>query len=262
MRSSKNRGSIAILGVPFDSIGLDDAVAEIELMAASGEPHYVVTPNVDFLAQARIDDELRHVLANADLSLCDGMPLVWASRLLGNPLPERVAGSDLVPALLALAARKGLRVYFLGASEEASAEAISRVQQQHPTLVIAGRHSPPFRELTTHDNDDIQRKIREARPDLVFVAFGCPKAEKWIAQNYRELGTPVMIGVGATIDFLAGRVRRAPRWMGQVGVEWLFRLVQEPRRLWKRYARDLWVLSWHVTAQVCMQARRRSTTKT
>ena len=242
MPRSEKRERVAILGVPFDRIGLGEAVAAIEAMAASGRPHYVVTPNADFLAQARTDNELRCVLANADLSLCDGTPLVWASRLLGSPLPERVAGSDLVPALLETAARKGLRVYFLGASEEASAEAALRVQQQHATLVIAGRYSPPFRELTAQDNDEIKRKIREARPDLVLVAFGCPKAEKWIAQNYRELGAPVMIGVGATIDFLAGRVRRAPRWMGRVGVEWLFRLAQEPRRLWRRYTREFWVI--------------------
>ena len=261
-QTSNKRESVTILGVPFDKVSLCQAVSCIEAMAASGRPHYVVTPNMDFLAQAQGDKELRSVLAGADLSVCDGTPLVWASRILGCPLPERVAGSDLVPALLEAADREGLSVYFLGASVEASAEAVSRVRRRHPSLGIAGRYSPPFRDLTAEDNEEIKRRIREAKPDLVLVAFGCPKAEKWMAENYREIGAPVMIGVGATIDFLAGRVRRAPRWMGRAGVEWLYRLAQEPRRLWRRYARDLWVLIWHVSTELFSRPRGRSSAGT
>jgi N-acetylglucosaminyldiphosphoundecaprenol N-acetyl-beta-D-mannosaminyltransferase len=168
------------------------------------------------------------------------MPVVWASHLLRNPLPERVAGADLVPQLIALAAQRGYRLFFLGASQEANQRAVANTRAKFPGISIVGHYSPPFRPLSDMDNEDIRRRVRAAKPDVLLVAFGCPKAEKWMAQQYRALGVPVMIGVGATIDFLAGRMRRAPSWMQRSGLEWLFRLVQEPRRLFRRYVTDLW----------------------
>jgi len=171
--------------------------------------------------------------------LCDGTPLVWASRLFGNPLPERVAGADIVPELIRVAAQKKYRLFFLGTTEEANSKASAKLQAQYPNLEI-NHYSPPFRPLLEMNDAEIIRRIREAKPDLLFVAFGCPKAEKWLAMHHRELNVPVSIGVGATIDFLAGRVKRAPLWMQRSGVEWIYRLSQEPRRLFKRYATDLW----------------------
>lgn len=231
---------IAILGVPFDNVTTAETVAMVERMVRSGLPHYLATANVDFLVQALHDVELRRILFDAHLVLCDGTPLVWASRWLGNPLPERVAGSDLVPLLVKIAAERGYRVYFLGGASEATAKAIERLRKQYPALVIAGAYSPPFSALLDMDHEEIRRRVAAARPDMLFVSFGCPKQEKWIAMHYRALGVPVCIGVGGTIDFLAGRLARAPRWMQQTGTEWVFRLVQEPRRLLKRYAKDLW----------------------
>jgi len=244
-----SRPPIAILGVPFDNVTSAEAVAAIEQMVASRRPHYLVTANVDFLVQAQSDAELRRILTEAHLVLCDGTPLVWASRLLGNRLPERVAGSDLAPVLLKVAAEKQYRVFFLGATPDSVEEAASRLKCEHPSLILAGYYSPPFSALLAMDHEEIKRRVREARPDLLFVAFGCPKAEKWIAMHYRELGVPVVAGVGATIDFLAGRVKRAPRWMRQAGMEWMFRLACEPRRLFRRYMKDLWVFSWRIAAQ-------------
>lgn len=232
------RQPIALLGVAFDNLTLRETVVRIEEMIASRRPHYVVTANVDFLAQARRDEELQHILLNAPLVLCDGTPLVWASRLFGNPLPERVAGADVVPELIRVSAKKSYRLFFLGATEAANTRAIARLRAQYPDLEI-GHYSPPFRPLHEMDNVEIFRRIRAAKPDLLFVAFGCPKAEKWLAMHHRELGVPVAIGVGATIDFLAGNVKRAPLWMQRGGVEWIYRLSQEPRRLFKRYATDL-----------------------
>jgi N-acetylglucosaminyldiphosphoundecaprenol N-acetyl-beta-D-mannosaminyltransferase len=243
------RPPIAMLGVPFDNVTATEAVASIERMVASRRPHYVVTANVDFLVQAQSDVELRRILTEAHLVLCDGTPLVWASRLLGNRLPERVAGSDLVPVLLKVAAEKQYRVFLLGATPDSVEEAAARLRRDHPSLPLAGYYSPPFSDLLAMDHEEIKRRVREARPDLLFVAFGCPKAEKWIAMHYRDLGVPVMAGVGATIDFLAGRVQRAPPWMQQAGVEWMFRLGCEPRRLFRRYMRDLWVFGWKIAAQ-------------
>lgn len=249
------RPPIAILGVRIDNVTAPEAIERIERMAVSGRPHYFVTANVDFLVRARQDPELRRILLDADLALCDGAPIVWASRILGNPLPERVAGSDLVPLLLELARQKGLRVFFLGASPEAAAAAIVNVGRRHPGLLVAG-HSPPFGAFQAADDDAIERRLAEARPDLLFVAFGCPKQEKWIAAHYRALGVPVSGGVGATIDFLSGR-RRAPMWMRRAGLEWAFRLLAEPRRLFGRYWKDFRVFGIELSRQYRLLRPRR-----
>jgi N-acetylglucosaminyldiphosphoundecaprenol N-acetyl-beta-D-mannosaminyltransferase len=229
---------VAVLGVPFDPVTLPDAVDRVDAMIEAWTPHYVVTANVDFLVQAQRDADLRRILVEADLVLCDGTPLLWASRWLGNSLPARAAGSDLVPLLLQRAAIKGWKVFLLGAAPGVAAEAARRIAVQYPSLPEIAHYSPPFRPLHEMDHEDIAARVRAVQPELLLVSFGCPKQEKWIAMNYRTLGVPVTIGVGATVDFLAGQVRRAPRWMQRSGTEWLFRLLQEPRRLFGRYAND------------------------
>jgi N-acetylglucosaminyldiphosphoundecaprenol N-acetyl-beta-D-mannosaminyltransferase len=233
------RWPVSILGVPVDPVTADEALMRIADMVESGRPHYIVTPNVDFLVQARTNPELHRILCEADLVLCDGQPLVWASRWLGNPLPERVAGSDLAPRLMEQAAQKGHRVFLLGATPEANEEAAMRLQALHPNLQLAGYYAPPFSALAEMDHEALVCRIRAAEPDILLVSFGCPKQEQWIAMHYRELGVPVCIGMGATIDFLAGRVRRAPAWMQRSGLEWTYRLLLEPRRLYRRYATDV-----------------------
>ena len=254
-RTALSKPPISLLGIPFDPVTLVEAVDRIGEMIESGAPHQLVTPNVDFLVQAQKDVELRRILINADLVLCDGTPLVWASRWFGNPLPERVAGADLVPQLLDAAVRRKWRVYFLGGAPEVTARAVTSLKARLPGLTICGHHSPPFRPLLGMDHEDILDRIRVAKPDLLLVSFGCPKAEKWIAMHKHRLGVPVSIGVGATIDFLAGQVQRAPVWARQAGLEWLFRMAQEPRRLGHRYARDLFAFTtaiagqtWHLQA--------------
>jgi N-acetylglucosaminyldiphosphoundecaprenol N-acetyl-beta-D-mannosaminyltransferase len=243
----------ALLGVPFDNLTISEALDRIDNMVASGDPHYVVTANVDFCVQSFEDVELRRILVEAHLTLCDGTPLLWASRLFGNPLPERVAGADLVPMLIKRASEKGHRIFFLGGAPEVTRQAVQRLERLHPQVVIAGHYSPPFRPLLDMNHDEIVERIRAARPDLLFVSFGCPKAEKWMAMHYRRLGVPVSIGVGATIDFLAGNVRRAPDWMQRGGLEWLFRMAQEPRRLCSRYVNDLRKIGWPLLSQLYLQ---------
>ncbi len=247
--SDPNQPAIAILGIPFDNITTAQTVQAIEAMISSGKPHYLATANVDFLVQARHDVELRRILLDAHLVLCDGTPLVWASRLLGNPLPERVAGSDLVPLLIRLAAKKNYRIFFLGGSPDTTATAVANLRRQHPELNIAGHYSPPFAALLEMDHDQIAAQIKAAKPDLLFVSFGCPKQEKWISMHYRSLGVPVCVGVGATIDFLAGKIKRAPKWMQKTGTEWIFRAAQEPRRLMGRYLNGLWCFSFEIARQ-------------
>ncbi len=174
-RPSHAHPPIAILGVPFDNITTAETIETINGMVASRQPHYLVTANVDFLVQAQEDVELRRILFDAHLVLCDGTPLVWASRLLGNPLLERVAGADLVPLLLRVAAEKGHRVFFLGATPESAKQAVDNLKKLHPALIIADYYSPPFNKLLEMDHDEIKRRIVEAKPDLLFVSFGCPK---------------------------------------------------------------------------------------
>lgn len=258
MRCKTISPPIAILGVPFDNITTAETVRLIEQMVASGKPHYLATANVDFLVQAQNDVELRRILMDAHLVLCDGTPLLWASRLLGNPLPERVAGSDLVPLLIQVAAKKRLRIFFLGGTEASTSRAVEKLKTKYPELIIAGHYCPPFANLLDMNHQDICTKIRVAKPDLLFVAFGCPKQEKWISMHYRSLGVPVSVGVGATIDFIAGTAKRAPKWMQRAGLEWVFRLVQEPRRLFKRYAKDMFHFSRALVRQWMEMPRMRN----
>ena len=240
---------VAMLGVPFDKVTMADTLRIIGEMILSKRPHYLATANVDFAVQALRDVELQRILAEADLVLCDGMPLVWASRLLGNALPERVTGSDLVPLLLAEAERRGWRIYFLGGAEASLERATANTRMKYPRIQLVGSYSPPFKPLVDMDHDDVLRRLHAARPDIVLVAFGCPKQEKWIRMHFVASGVPVSIGVGATIDFLGGTVRRAPRWMQKTGLEWIFRLLQEPKRLFKRYAVDLVVFGRAIASQ-------------
>jgi N-acetylglucosaminyldiphosphoundecaprenol N-acetyl-beta-D-mannosaminyltransferase len=228
---------------------LAGAVDRIDSMVAKGGTHYVVTPNVDFLVKARRDPELHRVLVDADLVLCDGTPLVWASYLLGDPLPGRVAGSDLIPCLLRRAVDRQWRIFLLGGSPEVAAEAATRIAAMHPSLPEVTYYSPPFRKLDEMNNEEIASRVRAADPDIVLVCFGCPKQEKWISRFGATLNVPVMIGAGATIDFLAGKMARAPSWMRRSGTEWIFRLVQEPKRLARRYADDLLCFAPAILAQ-------------
>jgi len=248
------RRPIAILGVPFDPVTLTDAVDRIESMVAEGGSHYVVTPNVDFLVKAARDAELRRILAGADLVLCDGKPIVWASRLLGEPLPCRVAGSDLIPCLLHRAEARGWRIFLLGGCCGVASEAARRIAGSHPSLPAVEHYSPPYRPLYEMDNAEIIARVCAAKPDIILVCFGCPKQEKWISQHLGALGDAVMIGAGGTVDFLAGAMARAPIWMRKSGTEWVFRLLQEPRRLARRYADDL----FHFLPAIVMQLWRQS----
>jgi N-acetylglucosaminyldiphosphoundecaprenol N-acetyl-beta-D-mannosaminyltransferase len=247
---------IAILGVPFDPMTVSTAIDRIEAMVDARQPHYVVTPNVDFLVRAKRDTDLHQILVHADLVLCDGKPLVWASQWLGNALPARVAGSDLVPILLQRAAERGWKIFLLGGASGVAAEAARRIGLAHPSLPAVAHYSPPLRSFAEMNHAEIVERVRTAKPDIVLVCFGCPKQEKWIFRNYRSVGAPVMIGAGGTVDFLAGRLKRAPTWMRHTGTECVYRLWQEPRRLFKRYADDLFRFVpallgqlWHLPAR-------------
>lgn len=225
-----------ILGVCFDNVSMDEALERIRNFVKEGKPRAVFTPNVDFLMLARHDSEFLHILNSADLSLCDSVPLLWASRLLRTPLKARMAGSDLLPVACGLTAREGYKVYFLGGMPGVAAGAARILADRYPGLRVVGAYSPPLGFNENHrENLKILEMIRNAGPDLLFVGLGTPNQERWIHRFKDELGVPVSIGVGASFDFAAGAMKRAPKWIQRIGLEWLFRLCQEPWRLWRRY---------------------------
>lgn len=239
--------TLVLFGIPFHDVTMAETLAWIDGLIASKRAAYLATANLDFAAQASGDVELQRILVEAELVLCDGTPLVWASRLAGKPLRERVAGSDLVPQLAAHAERMGYKIFLLGGEPAVLAKAAENLSRKHPLLPPVGYFSPPFASLQDLDHESILERLREARPDILLVAFGCPKQEKWIAMHYRTLGIPCSIGIGATVDFLAGKVSRAPGWISALGLEWVYRLSQEPGRLLGRYWKDICFLcrqSW------------------
>jgi N-acetylglucosaminyldiphosphoundecaprenol N-acetyl-beta-D-mannosaminyltransferase len=202
---------------------------------------YIVTPNVDHTVLFQQRGDLRAAYASASLVLADGAPIVLASRLLGRPLPERVAGSDLVPHLLG-ANRGRLRVYLLGAAPGVAEIAAARIERQWNAVQVVGAYSPPLAfEQDAIENARILAHIAAARPDLLIIGLGAPKQELWVHRHRHQLQAKVAVCAGATIDFLAGNRRRSPAWMQRAGLEWLHRVWTEPRRLAARYARDAWV---------------------
>jgi N-acetylglucosaminyldiphosphoundecaprenol N-acetyl-beta-D-mannosaminyltransferase len=223
---------VRVAGVEFDRLDMGAAIERIAELARQRPMSTVVTPNVDLVVIANRDPAFMTAIRRADLVLADGQPVVWASRLTGRRLPERVTGADLVPALVEVAEERGLRVFLLGGAPGVAERAAARLRTLAPGVVIVGTAGPPAAAI---DAPDVIRQINDARPDLLFVGFGAPKQELWLERHRAELDVGVGIGVGASLDFAAGRVPRAPRWMQRHGLEWLFRLAREPRRLWRRY---------------------------
>ena len=235
-----NRSISTLLGLPFHRMTIDQALSDCAAMLADrSNPSYVITANLDFACQAASNKTLRDFIFNADRVLCDGLPIVWLSRLLGAPLPERVAGSDLVPKLLDQCEEVGASVFFLGSDKDTLQDLCTLLAESKPRLRIAGHHSPPMGNVESWDNGTIRQSLKETAPDLLLVALGCPKQEQWIARNYQDLSVPLCIGIGASLDFLVGKQKRAPQILQKAGLEWIWRLCGNPRRLTKRYAADL-----------------------
>jgi N-acetylglucosaminyldiphosphoundecaprenol N-acetyl-beta-D-mannosaminyltransferase len=224
-----------VWGLPLAPLTFDQALEQVDALIRSGGPAYFVTANLHYAMLTARDKRLALLNAGAAFVLTDGMPLVWASRWRTRRLPERVAGSDLVPALCERAAERGYRVFLLGGAPGVAAEAGWQLAERYPKLKIVGIAAPELGAMSDEERRKLCETVRAARPDLVFAAFGQPKGELWLAQHSPELGVPVAVQVGATFDFLAGRVRRSPRWMQRVGLEWVYRLWREPRRLAGRY---------------------------
>jgi N-acetylglucosaminyldiphosphoundecaprenol N-acetyl-beta-D-mannosaminyltransferase len=226
-------------GVPFAPLTFRESIDQLECLILGGKPSYVITLNLHTMMLVHQNEAFRKVVVASAFNVADGMPLIWATRYRPRPLPERVAGSDLAPELCKLAAARGYRVYFLGAGPGTADAAARRLRAQYPGLKIVGTESPPFRPMTSEENAAFVNLIRAARPDILFASFSQPRGDFWVRDNYQAIGAPLCLQIGATLDFLAGRVPRAPRWMQKFGLEWAYRLYREPRRLLFRYTENM-----------------------
>lgn len=230
---------IKFMNTEIDNLTMDEALQRIDGLIQENKNAYVVTPNVDHLVQLEHGGELCDVYKEADLILTDGKPLIWISRLYGTPIKEKISGSDLFPRLCDLAAKKGYTMFFLGAAEGVAATAAKNLMNRFNGLQVVGTYSPPFGfEKDENEVLKIKEMIREAKPHILIVGLGCPKQELFIFHNKDELGVPISLGLGASLDFEAGNIKRAPKWMADHGLEWLYRITQDPKRMAKRYLVD------------------------
>jgi N-acetylglucosaminyldiphosphoundecaprenol N-acetyl-beta-D-mannosaminyltransferase len=223
---------VNILGYPVTRLSIDGFITQIEQFIRSRKPHYVAMVNAAKLVKMRSDRELEESVLAADLIGADGVPVVWVSRLFGNPLPGRVNGTDLMHELLKKADEKSYRIFFFGATEDVLQKVLAVVRKDYPGVQVAGSHHGYF---VSHEEPAIVDKIKQSQPDILFIAFGTPKKELWVKRFLHAMDVPVIHGVGGSFDVLAGVIPRAPLWMQRNGLEWLFRLSQEPRRMWRRY---------------------------
>ena len=232
--------TVTITGTKIDNITSDEAISTIiEWIENCDTPRYVLTPNVDHIVRLQHDNEFKKIYENADLVLADGMPLVWAAKFLGTPLYEKVSGSDLFIKLCETAARRKFRLFFLGGNPGDAEKAKEILVRQNPGLVVEGYYCPPFGfETDEQERKKIVELIKAANPDILFVGLGAPKQEKWIYEHYQKIRVPVTMGIGISFSFAAGTIKRAPVWIQKAGLEWFWRMMMEPKRLWKRYLID------------------------
>jgi len=223
---------VSVLGCPLTKLSLGECVALTDEFIGSKKPHYIAVVNVAKLIRMRDDSVLNESVSRADVIGADGVPLVWASRLLGEPLPGRVNGTDLMYRLLERASEKKYRIFFFGAKEDVLEKVLETVRISYPGVRIAGSHHGYF---STHEEASIVKEIRDSSADILLIGFSTPKKELWVKQYLSAMGVPVVHGVGGSFDVLAGVIPRAPLWMQRNGLEWLFRLLQEPGRMWRRY---------------------------
>lgn len=230
---------IKFMNTNIDNLTMAETLHEIDKLIQKKNCSYVVTPNVDHIVRLEKDEELQKVYKNASLILTDGKPLIWISKWYKTPIKEKISGSDLFPRVCQLAANKNYTMYLLGAAEGVADTAARNLMKKYPGLNIVGTYSPPFGfEKNEQEMNKIKTQIQDVHPDILIVGLGCPKQEKFMYYHCKELGVPISFGLGASIDFEAGNIKRAPKWMSNHGLEWLYRFSKDPKRLFKRYFVD------------------------
>lgn len=229
----------ALLNTYINNLTMSETVEAIEKMIVEERKSYVVAINVDVVMKIESDPYLKEIVDGADMVLVDGKPLVWISKLHGKPLKAKISGSDLVPLLCEVSAQKGYRMFIIGGKDGIAERAKKRLEEKYPDIQIVGTYAPPMGfEKDKKELSKINGMISEMKPDLLITCFGCPKQEKWIYENINRYDAKVSVCAGATVDFLAGNVKRAPRWMSEHGLEWFYRFLQEPKRMFRRYFID------------------------
>jgi len=250
--------AVLVAGVPVDDVTMEESLVLIsdfiDVGRATGRSFQLATINVDFVVNAQHDDELKAILQRADVCVADGMPVVWYARIAGVPLRERVAGADLVPALIDRSRTTGWRILLFGSAEGVAESAATTLVDRYPGAIVQGMSGPILRDVRSMD-DEWTAAITAFAPDVICVALGNPKQEKWIRAHRAQLGASVLIGVGGTLDFIVGGRRRAPEWMRKFGLEWVYRASQEPARLGKRYFRDAIVFAPHMVRVIARRVR-------
>ena len=238
--STKPRSLHWLLGLPFDAITLQEAVQQVRTAASLKQRLFISTPNLNFLIASQSDAEFRNSVIHSDLSLADGMPIVWLAKFLGLPIQERVAGSSLFEALRhepLLAEQMPITVFFFGGPDGAAQAAAEAVNRNSPGMRCVGHLSPGFGSVDKLSSDEIIATINSSQADFVVVSLGAKKGQAWIEKNRSRLSSPIISHLGAVVNFCAGRVQRAPTWVQRIGMEWLWRIKEEPG-LWKRYFSD------------------------
>lgn len=234
--------AITMMGCRIDNLSMEETLARIGEFIRSGQPHQHVVVNVDKLVKASRDAELRRIINECALVNVDGMPVVWASRLLGKPLKERVAGVDLFEALMRRSGEAGWRVFLLGAREEVVAAVADTYRRRYPALAVAGYRNGYWQGEA--EEAAVAEQVRASHADLLFVAISSPKKEQFLGRWQASMRVPFAMGVGGTFDVAIGRVKRAPPWMQRAGLEWFYRFLQEPRRMFRRYFIDDMAFLW------------------
>ncbi|MCI7784364.1 MAG: WecB/TagA/CpsF family glycosyltransferase [Succinivibrio sp.] len=225
-----------LLNTYVNNITMEDAIREINYLIDRNQKSYVVAVNVDVIIKIESDPYLKEIADRADLVLVDGQPLIWISKINHKPIKEKISGSDLVPLLCKNAAELGRSIFIIGGKEGIAQKAKLRLEETYSDIKIVGTYAPPFGfEKNDVELVKINSMIKKACPDILIACFGCPKQEKWIYENYQEYNAKVSVCAGATVDFLAENIKRCPKWMSEYGLEWFYRFIQEPRRLFKRY---------------------------
>lgn len=239
MESSLVMEKTQLLNTYVNNMHMKDALSEIEQMVSAKKKSYIVAVNVDVIVKIEYDSLLKEISDRADITLVDGKPLIWISKFYKRPIVEKISGSDLVPLVLELAARKGYSVFLLGGKDGIAEKAKANIEHKHPDIKIVGSYAPPLGfEKSKSELQIINSMISDVKPDLLIVCLGCPKQEKWIYANFDKYDATVSICAGATIDFLAGSIDRAPKWMSDHGLEWFYRFIKEPKRMFTRYFVD------------------------
>ena len=228
-----------LLNTYVNNVNMDEAIQAIEDMIASEKKSYIVAINVDVVMKIENDSYLKEITDEADMVLVDGKPLEWIAKWHKRPIKAKISGSDLVPILCKRAAEKGYSIFIIGGKEGIAEKAQVNLERDLPGIKIVGTYAPPFGfEKDEKELNRINEMISDAHPDILIACFGCPKQEKWIYENYQKYDAKVSVCAGATVDFLAGNVNRAPKWMSDHGLEWFYRFLQEPKRMFKRYFVD------------------------